>query len=167
MKSADEYIDDEWYVVRYSGEIPEIAFHSSLYYLTTDEDGPGFTLTDAQTRRLQEAASTRFREIVFRDLNHENSTTSGYRGIQRSIANFERYMNFCTRQEFDDPKIIEDVSGALRRFLLREDELVGDSGETIINCSYEELCGFCTKLALDISEIPPRLTLFFPFDDKQ
>ena len=162
MKSADEYIDDEWYVVRYSGEIPEIAFHSSLHYLCTDAEGPGFKLTNTQLKRLQEAASTRFREIVFRDLDHENSTTSGYRGIKRSIANFERYMNFCDRQQFDDPCIKEDVSGALKRFLLREDELVGDSGESIINCSYQELCGFCAKLGVDISEIPPRLTMFFP-----
>ena len=121
-----------------------------------------FKLTNAQVKRLQEAASTRFREIVFRDLDHENSTTSGYRGIKRSIANFERYMNFCDRQQFEDPAIREDVSGALKRFLLREDELVGDSGESIINCSYQELCDFCATLGLDISEVPPRLTMFFP-----
>ena len=164
MKSADDYIDDEWYVVRYSGEIPEIALHSSLHYLISDSEGPGFNLSDAQLQRLQEAASTRFREIVMRDLDHENATTSGYRGIKRSIANFHRYQNFCERQNFDDPHLKEDVSRALKRFLLREDGLVGDSAQSIINCSYEELCNFCVELGVDISEIPPRLTMFFPAD---
>ncbi|XOF33144.1 MAG: hypothetical protein ACL93V_14170 [Candidatus Electrothrix sp. YB6] len=49
-------LEDELLILRHSGELPEIAYHSSLYYLTADKDGPGLVLTEDEQKMLQEAA---------------------------------------------------------------------------------------------------------------
>lgn len=48
--------EDEWYIVRYSGEIPEIAFNSAIHYLTRAQDGPHLTLSEEQNHLLKKAA---------------------------------------------------------------------------------------------------------------
>ncbi len=49
-------LENEWYAVRHSGEIPEIALCSAFYYLVEDRSGPRSDLNVAQSRMLVEAA---------------------------------------------------------------------------------------------------------------
>ncbi len=94
-------LEDEWYGVRHSGEIPEVALCSALYYLTHDPDGPGLRLSREQKGMLVQAAEIRYQEIVLRDLQQSTRNTTGYRGIKRSIINWQRYRIFCGRQQID------------------------------------------------------------------
>lgn len=151
----DDHIANEWYVVRHSGEIPEIAFHSSLHYLTESPDGPNIILEDQQALVLKEAAAERYREIVLRDLQHENCSSTSYRGIRRSIVNYQRYCDFCRRQQFADTGFEGEVAASLLLFLAVEQVGVKKQGRpSVVNCSFEELSAFAKELGLVQEELP-------------
>ncbi len=57
-------LDDECLMIRSSGEIPEVALHNALYFLTRDPEGPGFKLRANEVRRLNEAVIWRYRRII-------------------------------------------------------------------------------------------------------
>lgn len=42
MSDKEGYLFDEVLILQDSGEIPEIAYHTSLYYLTEDPEGPEY-----------------------------------------------------------------------------------------------------------------------------
>ena len=65
-------VEDEWYVVRYSGEIPEVAYHGAVFHLTRAANGPRIDLSRRQRDRLLEAVTQRYLEITLRDLLPEN-----------------------------------------------------------------------------------------------
>ncbi len=69
-------LEEELLLVRHSGEIPEVALHASVHYLTEDPEGPGLVLADEELRPLQEAALARYREIILRDLDAGNRDLS-------------------------------------------------------------------------------------------
>jgi len=145
-----EILENEWYLVRYSGETPEIAFHAAIYHLTEDKEGPGVQLSQSQYDMLQNAAVDRFLEIIVRDLLHKNSTSSMYRGICRSIVNHQRFRNFCVRQRREWPEVHEKAAAALCSFLETECELVKNSGRSsLINCTHRELRDFAADLGVD------------------
>ncbi len=146
---VEELIENEWYVVRHSGETPEIALHSALYYLTRAKDGPKLTLSAKQLDELQDAATARFFEIIVRDLKHENANKSIYRGVERSIVNYQRYLNFCERQELGD-RLREQVGKQFCVFLSQELVLLkNDASESIVNCSFDDLSDFADLLNVD------------------
>ena len=101
-RPRQEVLEEEWLIVRHSGEIPEIALHSALYYLTDDPDGPRLQLSGEERESLQEAAATRYQEIIMRDLCFENRELSIYRGVRRAICNWHRFVAFCKRQDRTD-----------------------------------------------------------------
>jgi hypothetical protein len=145
-----ELLEDEWYIVRYSGEIPEIAYNSAVYYLTRAKDGPRQELNEEQLAFLRKAAMDRYREIVLRDLYHENHGKSIYRGIKRSIENYLRMCRFCSRQSLDSNDIRLEVARQFSSFLLTEIEEVRKGVRaSIINCSKEELYRFAADLGMD------------------
>lgn len=94
-----ELLEDEWLLVRHSGEIPEIALHSAFHYLTADPNGPRLRLSVEETHYLRDAAATRYQEIIQRDLCYENRELTVYRGIRRAIFNWHRFVVFCERQD--------------------------------------------------------------------
>lgn len=146
---VEELIENEWYVVRHSGETPEIALHSALYYLTRAKDGPKLTLSAKQLDELQDAATARFFEIIVRDLKHENANKSIYRGVERSIVNYQRYLNFCERQELEN-RLREKVGKQFCVFLSQELVLLkNDASESIVNCSFDDLSDFADLLNVD------------------
>ena len=157
-----ELLENEWYLVRHSGETPEIALHSALYFLTRAKDGPQLELSGEQRLLLLEAAVERFREIILRDLDHNNSATSVYRGLQRSIVNFHRFRNFCRRQEVDEASIRLQAAAALRLFIAREVAEVGQGRAPLINCSHRQLREFASALELDETELPEVLISLCP-----
>jgi hypothetical protein len=147
-----QIFEDEWYLVRYSGETPEIALHSAIYYLTRAKDGPQVSLSKNLFDQLRQAAVERFSEIVLRDLQHANSATQAYRGINRSIINYRRFCTFCQRQNVDPGELRRQTADALQTFLTIE---LLEAGRTkrlsIINCTYRELRTFAEELEVDLT----------------
>jgi len=92
-----ELLADEWLMVRHSGEIPEIAFHSSLYYLCQESDGPRLSLSEEELVKLKDAAVQRCQEIVLRDITVDNFHKTIYRGVLRTLYNWERCKDFCSQ----------------------------------------------------------------------
>ena len=164
MSDYREYLDNEWFVVRYSGELPEVALHSSLHFLTQSADGPGLHLNKEHISGLQEAAMARYRDIILRDLLPENRDTSMYRGVKRSIINYQRYLRFCQRQGVAvEGGFAVEVADAFCSLLVAEvTEVTGGKRETTINCSFHELESFAAELGLDASRLPLGLADICP-----
>ncbi len=159
--SLDEYLEDEWYLVRHSGETPEIALHSALYFLTRAKDGPRATLSLEQISVLQRAAVDRFSEIILRDLQHDNCGTASYRGIGRSIINFRRFCSFCERQKIASNDVCKRTADALRVFLAIEmAELGRGERKSVINCTYNELHVFAGDLQVDLLDTFPDIAAY-------
>lgn len=145
----EELIENEWYIVRYSGEIPEIAYNSAVYFLTGSAKGPGITLTAEQVETLKQAAVARYKEIVLRDLDHANIGKSIYRGVSRSICNYHRFHRFCERQHLDPSDVRICAAAALRNFLEAECWLTGTAdAQSAINCTFAELRNYAAELGI-------------------
>ncbi|MEJ2133909.1 MAG: hypothetical protein P8X86_01540 [Desulfofustis sp.] len=158
----DALVEDEWYAVRYSGEIPEVAYHGAVYHLTEARNGPQIELSGAQLSRLLGAVSQRYLEITLRDLLPENKRSGDYRGLKRSFVNWQRYLTFCERYGIDGTLHQETVGGALCNFLLHEADLV-QIGEVQdeLNCSFTELLRFVELLGLSPAVIPESVKNYF------
>ncbi len=148
-------LEEEELILRHSGEIPEIAYHSTLHYLCEDREGPGLELTAAELRLLQDAALARSREIVLRDLDPDNRDRSIYRGVRRSICNWQRHLDFCRRIGRDDSSFLPAVRRALVGFLRQEaDDVCSGRRPSSINCSDEDLADFLAELGIGEEELP-------------
>lgn len=160
MIEIADYISNEWFVVRHSGELPEVALHSSLHFLTEADEGPKIFLAAEQLRELQEAALERYKEIILRDLQPENRDTTIYRGVKRSIINYRRYRQFCRRQGLEAVTgFMEEVAAALLLFLLAEAEDAGNTTrQPTLNCSFHELHDFAVELGLEPEALPAGLS---------
>lgn len=146
-----EIIENEWYIVRYSGETPEIAYNSAIYQLSRAQDGPRISLADEHVTLLKDAAVDRFLEIIVRDLQHANSSKSIYRGICRSIINYHRFATFCSRQGLQVSRVHRRAAEALSVFLETEiKQLQTGRRPTIINCTYAELQSFAGELGVEL-----------------
>lgn len=141
-------LEDEWYLVRHSGETPEIALHSALYFLTRSKDGPHLSLNDAQIAKLQVAAVDRFQEIIIRDIVPANVGTSGYRGIQRTMVNYQRYLSFIDRQALDNT-LREHIGSQLIEFLAFEYSEVLEGRVSSLNADFKEILAFSLQLGVD------------------
>jgi hypothetical protein len=159
----DELLDNEWFVVRHSGETPEIALYAARHYLTEADDGPKLSLSGEQWAILQEAAGERYREIVLRDLQIENRDKSIYRGIKRSIINYQRFECFCHRHNLDARSFRKEVAAALLFFLAAESvDIAKGSRSSSINCSFEELNVFARKIGLIEDSLPRHMREICP-----
>lgn len=148
-------LEDEWYLVRHSGETPEIALHAAIYYLTRAKDGPRLSLSSHHEELLRQAAIDRFREIILRDLLHVNCGTTIYRGIHRSIINYRRFCVFCRRQQVDPGGMSRQFAAALDNFLTTELTEMGRlKRPSIVNCTFADLQIFAAELGFDL---PDRL----------
>lgn len=155
-----ELIENEWYVVRHSGETPEIALHSALYHLTRAKDGPRISLTSEQLTGLHAAAVDQFQEIIIRDITPKNIDSSSYRGIERSIVNYRRYLKFCQRQSL--PNTLESVV-AQQLITFLSSPVLRQSCEMCrrcLNCNFEEIEAFSRQLKMDCSPHLEQLKTF-------
>jgi len=149
-----QQLENEWYHVRHSGEIPEIALHSSVYYLTEDSDGPGLVLTKDDHRLLLEAAVERYLEIILRDILPENRDTSMYRGVLRTICNWRRLKRFCGRHQLDPAAFKEEIRDKFMSFLINEvEDVTSGRRSSCINCTLEELSSFAVELDVSLTEL--------------
>ena len=156
-------LENEWFAIRHSGEIPEIALCSAFYYLAEDRNGPRRELSAAQSRMLIDAAELRYREIVLRDLRHANRGKRIYRGISRSIDNWIRYEKFCLRQQVDPTPFRHEVAAALLVFLSEEAVDVSRGiRQPSLNCTFDQLSDFATRLGLADTMLPEEIAGLCP-----
>ncbi len=156
-----ELLGDEWLIVRHSGEIPEITYHSSLYYLTEDRDGPGLVLTDEELVFLRDAAVQRYHEIVLRDISIENVHKSIYRGVRRSLYNWHRCKAFVERQSISCDSFQEKAAKQLLLFLEQGMVAAGKSiPEVFINCTVGQLQELAAELGIAAEQLPSGIGRF-------
>lgn len=151
----DFALAEETLIIRNSGEIPEVTYHSSLYYLTKDPDGPGLCLAISDLRVLQEAVLARYRTIILRDLTCDNRDRSLYRGLKRCVANWQRLTLFAAREGWDIELLRAEVRDALRFFMAQEqDDIKSGRRQTCINCGADELAWLAREVgcAADLLE---------------
>ena len=166
MEQSDRensYLSDELLIVRDSGEIPEVALHGSLFFLTCDQDGPGLELAEGEVRLLKKTAAARYRVIIRRDLDPANRGKGHYRGLARCIANWHRMTRFCRREDIAMESFREEVAVALIDFLERElSDAKGGEKTSSINCSWNELCRFSRELGIELDGLPAGLRKICP-----
>lgn len=148
-------LSEEMIIVRNSGEIPEVAYHGSLYYLTEDPEGPNIELNPDDLRRLKKQVVARYKEIIFRDLNPENRDKNIYRGLQRIIFNWQRLCAFCDRQSLHEEGLQEETAAALLNFLHQEiTDVQSRARNSCINCTEKSLTKFVRELGIDPALLP-------------
>lgn len=153
-----DMIEEEAWLIRDSGEIPEVAFHAALHYLADDPEGPGLVLTDAETDLLRRAVVDRFRFILWRDLDTDNRGKPLYRGLARAAANWRRLVVFQDRHNLaPDPEFAVRTAERLAALLEREMEDRA-AGSGALNCPWTEVAAFAAELEL----APERLVRFRP-----
>lgn len=146
---------EEWLLVRHSGEIPEVALHSSLHYLCEETEGPRFILADEELIPLQEAVLVRYREIILRDLDTANRDRSLFRGIKRAFHNWYRFVRFSDKIGCPYEEFRAIVSQALMLYLQQEMvEVCAGERSSSINCTTEALLSFAHTLGINPEEFP-------------
>jgi hypothetical protein len=155
IRSDREYIlEEEWLLVRHSGEIPEVALHASLHYLGKDAEGPKLVLTQEEEGQLQQAALARYQEIILRDFDPGNRDLSLFRGIRRANHNWYRYVRFCERISCDTDAFRMQAAQALLTYLEVEQRDLRAGREPSINCTADALLTFALALGLDPVSLP-------------
>jgi len=149
------YIEEETFIVRHSGEIPEVIYHGSLYYLTEDPTGPGIELDLYDTKPLQLAVVERYREIVLRDLEPDNRDRSLYRGLARCVVNWQRLEKFCRNKDLEFENIRVEVAAALLQFLCQElEDVAGGLRVSCVKCNKEDIESLAVKVGLNVDDLP-------------
>ncbi len=158
MSETDKMIllEEEVLIVRFSGEIPEVAYHGSIYYLTEDDEGPGIELDEQDHALLQQAVVDRYYEIILRDLTPDNRDLGLYRGLARSSVNWQRLCKFCRKTGLPlENKLREEIGSAFLAFMKKEfDDVTSGSRKTCINCSVAALQEFAAALKVDCGAMP-------------
>ncbi len=149
-------LEEEALIIRHSGEIPEVALHSSLYYLTADPDGPRLQhLALDDIRPLKEEVLRRYEKILLRDLDPGNRDKRIYRGLARSCVNWKRLKKFAEKEGLDLLHIRERAATALVGFLEQEVEDVRSGKRcSCINCGFDELLNLATDLGVRMEDLP-------------
>lgn len=153
--SDNPHLHDELLIVRHSGEIPEVALHGSIFFLTRDPDGPGLEITPDQLLLLQKMVVARYQEIIHRDLDPNNRDKGLYRGLARCIVNWQRLQKFCHRAGFATDSARNEFAAALVALLKRElRDVATQTRIPSINCSRSELDGFIRELRIKPEDLP-------------
>jgi hypothetical protein len=156
----EDLLTDEVLIIEESGEMPEVAYHSTVYYLTKDPDGPRLTLEQQDHLPLKKAVIQRYQTIMIRDLTPDNRTKSHYRGLERCICNWQRLKLFSSKENMDISHIRQKMAAELIAFLNKESDDVGKGKyESCVNCSQTDLEGFILDLGLDPNTLSCSLKL--------
>lgn len=154
-RSRQERLEEEWFIVRHSGELPEIAFHSALHCLAQDPEGPRLQLHAEEIQSLREAAIARYQEILLRDLCLDKRTLTIYRGIKRAVFNWQRLVDFCRRQDQSCDHLRAVVARNLLTLLQESIQHTGrDDLAPVFNCTLDELTRFADELGIRREQIP-------------
>lgn len=149
------YIEEEAFIVQHSGEIPEIAFQGSLYFLTEDPDGPVLKLDASDILPLKQSVAERYRAIILRDLDPKNRDKRIYRGLARCVVNWQRLRKFCSREHIDIEVYRTETADALQVFLQRElADVQSRIRSSCINCSAQDIEKLADSLGLSMDLLP-------------
>ncbi len=160
------YIEDELLILAHAGEIPEVAYHGSLYYLTEDPEGPRLALDHTDLLPLKQAVYDRYRKIILRDCDPRLRDKPVYRGLARCLANWQRFARFCRKEGFDPAPVRAETARALVAFLHREAAEVRQGvRSSSVNCSAAELAGLMAELGIAGSSLPEDWELLCPERD--
>ena len=150
----EDFLDDEVLIIEESGEMPEVAYHGAVYFLTKDPDGPGLTLEEKDHIPLKKAVVSRYMTIMTRDLTPENREKSIYRGLERCICNWQRLKLYSERENIDISHVRIKTARELTSFLKSErDDVFHRKCPTAINCSKADLENFMRDLGLEPGEL--------------
>jgi len=163
MTDLRNLIEEEVFSIGHSGEMPEVAFHTSLHYLQEDLYGPKIKIAPEDIHRLKDAVEKRYTRIIMRDLNPRYRDRSIYRGLARAMANWHRLVRFCERGKRDVTVLRQDVARALLTFLAAETaDVAAGRKPSSANCSPAELAAFIETLGLAPSQLPDGWQLVCP-----
>lgn len=155
IEYENPHLGDELLIVRHSGEIPEVALHGSLYFLTRAPDGPALALSEAEIRALKGMVVERYREIIGRDLEPANRDRPYYRGLARAACNWRRLEKFCRREGVELDGFRREVGMALQVFLrLEAAEVATGRRNSSINCPAVEVRSFSAEVGLSQADMP-------------
>ena len=157
MKYLDKekYIEEETFIIQHAGEIPEVAYHGSLYFLTNDPEGPGLKIDPDDIVSLKQAVISRYRTIILRDLDPGNRDKRKYRGPARCVVNWQRLVKFCTREKMAYENIRAESADMLCKFLQREAaDVKSGFRSSSINCSVREIASLAESLGLAPEALP-------------
>lgn len=147
---VNDFIEDERLIILHSGEMPEVAYHGSIYHLTEDPEGPLLKKEEIDLTPLKEAVILRYRTIIFRDLDHKNREKRIYRGLARAIVNYDRLNKFADLEGMDIGHIHDEIKKKAAEFLQQEiDEVTKWNRKTCINCSVHEVKEFLQKVQIE------------------
>lgn len=154
-ESENQHLHDELLIVRDSGEIPEVALHGSIFFLSHDPDGPGIDLTPNELMLLKKMVVERYREIICRDLDANNRDKSLYRGLARCICNWQRMKQFCQREGLETESFRKEIATDLITLLKRESlDIATQERISSINCTALELTEFIEELGISCGDLP-------------
>ncbi len=158
-EKKDHMISEEVLIIKHSGEIPEVAYHNTIYHLTEDPEGPAIQLTEEDLYPLKQAVVERYQWIILRDMNPQNRDKRIYRGLERSATNWKRLKAFCEKEGIRVDSFRGKAALALKNFLLQEleDVQTGKRRKSSINCSFSTLLELATDLGLASEDIPKEI----------
>lgn len=140
-------IEEELLFIHHSGELPEVALHSSLHALCESADGPGLRLDEQELRLLHEATLQQYQRILLRDLQAANRKRSIFRGLRRAIYNWHRLVRFSAKMQ---PPVYPDplpAAQALLAYLQVElEDLRAGCPSGAVNCTAQEFFIFAQEL---------------------
>ena len=152
MNYRESYLQQEVDWIENSGEMPEVAFYESLYYLTEEEEGPKLILTSSDIKLLEDAVVNRFKTIILRDLEFANRRSSIFRGLKRAIINYNRLKKYQKKKNRVDIDLKKEIGCSLIEYIRCECEDISDKRHyRTINCTIEELEQFAEELGVNIS----------------
>jgi hypothetical protein len=153
MDTREHHIEDEAELIENSGEIPEVAFHESVSYLTEQADGPKLTLTPADIELLEDAVMRRYKIIILRDLDYTNRSSSIFRGLKRAIINYERLKKYQSLKNRAAPGWKEEFGQSFINYIDRECRDISEGRlYRTINCGREKIEEFANELGVDINK---------------
>lgn len=153
-------LSEEAFLILHSGEIPEVAYYSSVHYLTKDLEGPLLNIKPRDLKSLEEAVVQRYRTIILRDLMPGNRDKSVYRGLKRCAANWKRLADFSDKRNIEISYIRMEAAEALKDFLMQEImDVSSGKRKTCVNCSCSVLLELAYGLGLSRNDIPARVKM--------
>jgi len=155
MRNRETLLADEELIIRTSGEIPEVAYHGTLFYLTEDPDGPHLNLDKNELVPLKTAVVARYRDIILRDLEPANRDKGLYRGLARAAVNWQRCKTYCRKERRPLAALRQEVAAGLEKFIRREvADVQGGGRRSSINCTAAVVQEFADDLRLDTETWP-------------
>ncbi len=145
----NKQVAEEVFLIEHSGELPELAFYNSIYYLCEDKEGPRVKLSEEDLLSLKKAVIKQYLRIIKRDLTPSNKNKRIYRGIERAWINWNRLLNFTNKFNLDISEAKKTVKSQLINFLENEIKESLTKGNINLNISKEELINFLKSLGIE------------------